>query len=205
MRLNKTLTYLDISYNLIGSQVHIWCSVKGPQRWEGRAWLLHRRSAVVSVVGRTTSPLRSFPYLVSAILFCNPSIELRTRFFGLHSIDYMFRVISAHTDKSHDGCSIRRSWILPSIFWRLTPASSTFDAAWFELHSRPACLRPIIQESINYVRPEFYTGAEALADWISTGSCALTHLDVSWNTIRLDSAVYFGKALAREFRSSIMG
>eukprot|EP00752_Nemacystus_decipiens_P013634 g12087.t1 len=52
------------------------------------------------------------------------------------------------------------------------------------------------QESINYVRPEFYTGAEALADWISTGSCPLTYLDISWNTIRLDSAVYFGNAVA---------
>ncbi|CAM9396635.1 unnamed protein product [Pylaiella littoralis] len=52
------------------------------------------------------------------------------------------------------------------------------------------------QESINYVRPEFYTGAEALADWISTGSCPLKYLDVSWNTIRLDSAVYFGNAVA---------
>lgn len=66
----------------------------------------------------------------------------------------------------------------------------------------PARLQPLVQESINYVRPEFYTGAEALADWISTESCALTHLDVSWNTIRLDSAVYFGKALARESRRS---
>eukprot|EP00903_Cladosiphon_okamuranus_P020889 g19182.t1 len=52
------------------------------------------------------------------------------------------------------------------------------------------------QESINYVRPEFYTGAEALADWISTGSCPLKYLDISWNTIRLDSAVYFGNAVA---------
>ncbi|CAM9314633.1 unnamed protein product, partial [Ectocarpus fasciculatus] len=52
------------------------------------------------------------------------------------------------------------------------------------------------QESINYVRPEFYTGAEALADWVSTGSCPLKYLDVSWNTIRLDSAVYFGNAVA---------
>ena len=54
------------------------------------------------------------------------------------------------------------------------------------------------QESINYVRPEFYTGAEALADWVSTENCPLKYLDVSWNTIRLDSAVYFGNALARE-------
>ena len=54
------------------------------------------------------------------------------------------------------------------------------------------------QESINYVRPEFYTGAEALADWISTGSCPLKYLDISWNTIRLDSAVYFGNAVACE-------
>ncbi|CAM9877744.1 unnamed protein product [Scytosiphon promiscuus] len=52
------------------------------------------------------------------------------------------------------------------------------------------------QESINYVRPEFYTGAEAAADWISTGSCPLKYLDLSWNTIRLDSAVYFGNAVA---------
>ncbi|CAN0284943.1 unnamed protein product [Ectocarpus sp. 6 AP-2014] len=52
------------------------------------------------------------------------------------------------------------------------------------------------QETINYVRPEFYTGAEALADWVSTGSCPLKYLDVSWNTIRLDSAVYFGNAVA---------
>lgn len=60
----------------------------------------------------------------------------------------------------------------------------------------------VAQESINYVRPEFYTGAEALADWISTGSCPLKYLDVSWNTIRLDSAVYFGNAVACErFRS----
>ncbi|CAB1096744.1 unnamed protein product [Ectocarpus sp. CCAP 1310/34] len=55
-----------------------------------------------------------------------------------------------------------------------------------------------VQESINYVRPEFYTGAEALADWVSTGSCPLKYLDVSWNTIRLDSAVYFGNAVACE-------
>lgn len=55
-----------------------------------------------------------------------------------------------------------------------------------------------MQESINYVRPEFYTGAEALADWVSTGSCPLKYLDVSWNTIRLDSAVYFGNAVACE-------
>ncbi|CAM9155601.1 unnamed protein product, partial [Hapterophycus canaliculatus] len=52
------------------------------------------------------------------------------------------------------------------------------------------------QESINYVRPEFYTGAEAAADWISTGSCPLKYLDLSWNTIRLDSAIYFGNAVA---------
>lgn len=54
------------------------------------------------------------------------------------------------------------------------------------------------QESINYVQPQFYTGAEALADWIATESCPLRHLDVSWNTIRLDSAVYFGNAIACE-------
>lgn len=58
--------------------------------------------------------------------------------------------------------------------------------------------RICVKESINYVQPEFYTGAEALADWIATDTCPLKYLDVSWNTIRLDSAVYFGKALACE-------
>ena len=48
------------------------------------------------------------------------------------------------------------------------------------------------------MRPEFYTGAEAIADWISTESCPLKYLDISWNTIRLDSAVHFGNALARK-------
>lgn len=55
-----------------------------------------------------------------------------------------------------------------------------------------------IQESINYVQPVFYTAAEALADWISMKTCPLKYLDVSWNTIRLKSAVTFGKAIACE-------
>ncbi|CAM9587870.1 unnamed protein product, partial [Discosporangium mesarthrocarpum] len=52
------------------------------------------------------------------------------------------------------------------------------------------------QESINYVQPDFYTGAEALADWVASEECPLKFLDISWNTIRLDSAVSFGKAIA---------
>ncbi|KAG5184535.1 hypothetical protein JKP88DRAFT_181157 [Tribonema minus] len=53
------------------------------------------------------------------------------------------------------------------------------------------------QESVNYVNPAFYTGAEALADWLAMPQCRLRHLDVSWNTIRLGSAISFGEALAR--------
>lgn len=69
-------------------------------------------------------------------------------------------------------------------------------ASLFLIRLAIICSRLRPQESINYVRPEFYTGAEALADWISTGSCPLKYLDISWNTIRLDSAVYFGNAVA---------
>jgi Ran GTPase-activating protein (RanGAP) involved in mRNA processing and transport len=53
------------------------------------------------------------------------------------------------------------------------------------------------QESINYVNPEFYTGAEALADWLASPQCKLRYLDLSWNTIRLDSAIQFGNCLAK--------
>ncbi|CAM9534671.1 unnamed protein product [Chrysoparadoxa australica] len=51
------------------------------------------------------------------------------------------------------------------------------------------------QESLNYVQPSFYTGAEALADWLATPRCSLKYLDVSWNTIRLDSGVQLCHAL----------
>ncbi|CAM9413284.1 unnamed protein product, partial [Phaeothamnion confervicola] len=53
------------------------------------------------------------------------------------------------------------------------------------------------QESLNYVRPSFYTGAEAIADWLQSPGCRLTNLDLSWNTIRLDSAVTLGVALGK--------
>ena len=46
MRMNKTLTYLDISYNLIGTQVLNRCSAKNPMRGGGWAWLLHRRAMI---------------------------------------------------------------------------------------------------------------------------------------------------------------
>jgi hypothetical protein len=45
------------------------------------------------------------------------------------------------------------------------------------------------QESINYVNPEFHTGPEAISDWLKQASCQLQYLDLSWNTIRMSSAV----------------
>jgi Ran GTPase-activating protein (RanGAP) involved in mRNA processing and transport len=50
-------------------------------------------------------------------------------------------------------------------------------------------------ETKNTVQPDFTTGAEAIAELLAEPSCSLRCLDVSWNHVRLGSAVAMGEAL----------
>ncbi|CAM9863968.1 unnamed protein product, partial [Choristocarpus tenellus] len=51
------------------------------------------------------------------------------------------------------------------------------------------------KETYNFVNPDFTTGGEAIAEMLEA-NVSLTRLDLSWNTVRMDSAVTLGKALA---------
>lgn len=46
-------------------------------------------------------------------------------------------------------------------------------------------------ETLRTTQPDFKTGAESLADMLLF-NCTITELDLSWNSIRLDSAVALG-------------
>ena len=55
-----------------------------------------------------------------------------------------------------------------------------------------------ISESLNVVQPDFVTGGEAIAECLET-NISLETLDLSWNLIRIDSAVAIGKALKHNY------
>jgi len=50
-------------------------------------------------------------------------------------------------------------------------------------------------EVLNTVMPDVTTGGEAIADWLRADTCALKTLILSWNMIRLDSAIDLCSAL----------
>lgn len=52
------------------------------------------------------------------------------------------------------------------------------------------------KESLNVVQPDLITGGEALAEMLVVNN-SLTKLDLSWNSIRMNSAVELGRALAQ--------
>ncbi|CAM9358212.1 unnamed protein product, partial [Discosporangium mesarthrocarpum] len=51
------------------------------------------------------------------------------------------------------------------------------------------------QETHNFVNPDFKTGGEAIAEMLES-NITLTRLDLSWNSVRMNSAITLGKALA---------
>ena len=53
-----------------------------------------------------------------------------------------------------------------------------------------------IMEHINVLDPDFDTGGEVIAEFLRSDSCRLIDLDMSWNLIRLGSAVEIGRSLA---------
>ncbi|OQR84608.1 hypothetical protein THRCLA_10811, partial [Thraustotheca clavata] len=53
-------------------------------------------------------------------------------------------------------------------------------------------------EALNVVQPDLTTGGEALADMLAANS-HLTHLDLSWNLLRLGSAIELGRAIGQNF------
>jgi Ran GTPase-activating protein (RanGAP) involved in mRNA processing and transport len=58
-----------------------------------------------------------------------------------------------------------------------------------------------VSENLNVVKPDFRTGAEALATFLMKTDCPLETLKVEWNMIRLDGAVTFASSL--RFNSSL--
>ena len=50
-------------------------------------------------------------------------------------------------------------------------------------------------ENLNAVNPDIITGGESLAMLLTEGDCALTHLIISWNMIRMEGAVDIGNSL----------
>ena len=55
----------------------------------------------------------------------------------------------------------------------------------------------------NVVDPDFNTGGEALADMLKTNT-TITSLDLSWNAIRMESAVAFGESLAHNHTLKVL-
>ncbi|OQR86100.1 hypothetical protein ACHHYP_10970 [Achlya hypogyna] len=53
-------------------------------------------------------------------------------------------------------------------------------------------------EALNVVKPDLTTGGEALADMLAANS-HLTKLDLSWNLLRLNSAIQLGRAIGQNF------
>ena len=53
-----------------------------------------------------------------------------------------------------------------------------------------------VKEDLNHVQPDFETGAEAIADMLLQNRC-LTELDISWNSIRGDSAITLGQSVSQ--------
>jgi hypothetical protein len=52
-------------------------------------------------------------------------------------------------------------------------------------------------ENLNAVKPDFVTGAEAVAQLLSRNTCALEKLILAWNMIRLDGAITLCSSLAK--------
>ena len=53
-------------------------------------------------------------------------------------------------------------------------------------------------EMLNSVQPDFKTGGEAVAEMLLINS-TLTELDLSWNSIRLESAIALGTSLIQGY------
>ncbi|EQC29770.1 hypothetical protein SDRG_12541 [Saprolegnia diclina VS20] len=53
-------------------------------------------------------------------------------------------------------------------------------------------------EALNAVQPDLVTGGEALADMLAANN-HLTKLDLSWNVLRLNSAIQLGRAIGHNF------
>lgn len=54
-------------------------------------------------------------------------------------------------------------------------------------------------ETMNVVQPDIITGGERIAESLSYITCRLKFLDLSWNSIRLESAVAIGEALGQNY------